>query len=344
MTLLPSSERTRPGERTAEADVRAAIARGIAFLEARQLPSGEVPVFTAKGRLMGGSCTADSSVFPTALAAHSLSFAPGAAGVREKALDFLLAEMVDGGFWKHWARAHPYYDLLPPDLDDTSVASAALAQAGRPFPDQRGQLLANRNGRGLFRTWRLTAAELRHPIALCTFFSRTSARPFDVDAVVNANVLSYLGPCAATRPVVEHLLLILDEGRESQCDKWYENPFAVWYAFSRALHEVAFGAGEIVRRRIATTGPATALDLALALCCQRYWGDVPGDDEIGALLNAQLESGGWPRAGLYHGGRTRLRGNAFAAPHPDTPWWGSEELTTAFCIEALSRQVGEARE
>ena len=35
--------------------------------------------------------------------------------------------------------------------------------------------------------------------------------------------------------------------------------------------------------------------------------------------------------------RKRLSANSFAPPHPDTPWWGSEELTTVFCIEALSR-------
>ena len=43
---------------------------------------------------------------------------------------------------------------------------------------------------------------------------------------MNANALHYLGGASE---VVEHLLRVLHENRESHCDKWYENPFAVWY-------------------------------------------------------------------------------------------------------------------
>lgn len=316
------------------AEVRAAIERGIAFIEGRQLPTGEIPVCTAKGRLMSGACTEDPSVFPTAIMAHSLSFAPRAHNVRERALDFLLREMQPDGFWKHWTRAHPHFHQLPPDLDDTSAASAVLLRSGRSFPDQKRQLLKNRNRRGLFRTWRLSSAELRHPLALYFFFRKTSADPFDVDAVVNANVIFYLGAIPETAAAIDHLVAVLRANHESSCDKWYENPFAVWYFFSRALHPWSREAGEIIRTRLAAASPATVLDEALAACSALYWNDVPAID---SLLDAQNESGGWPRAGLYHGGRRRLAEWAFAEPHPDTPWWGSEELTTAFCVEALSR-------
>src|SRR5207237_1773965 len=97
------------------------------------------------------------------------------------------------GLWRHWARDHPQYHPLPPDLDDTSCASAALLRAGRAFPDNRKLLLGNRNRRGLFYRRKLTPAQFRHPLVTYFFFRRTSAKPFDVDAVVNANVLFYLG-------------------------------------------------------------------------------------------------------------------------------------------------------
>jgi hypothetical protein len=300
-----------------------ALDRAVAFLERSQLPSGELRVLAAG--------QPDPSVFPTALAAHALSFAPRAAQVRERALDFLIAEMEPRGLWKHWTRAHPYHHQLPPDLDDTSCAAVALARAGRAFPDNRALLLRNRRRDGLFYTWKLTRTQLRHPLVCLAFFTKTSAKPFDVDAVVNANVLHYLGDVP---DVAAHLVRVLRENRESQCDKWYENPFAVWYFFSRALHRSTPEAGALIARKIAAATPSNALEHALAICALRYW-NVAAD--VAPLLALQMESGAWPSAPLYHGGRKRRRDGTFAAPHPDTPHWGSEELTTAFCVEAISR-------
>jgi hypothetical protein len=306
--------------------VELAIARGVAFLERTQRPSGEIPVL-ASGK-------ADPSVFPTALAAHSLSFASGAEAVRSRALDFLAAEMDSRGLWRHWPAVHPHAHELPPDLDDTSCASAALATAGRPFPGNREMLVANRTRRGLFKTWKLTWRELRHPLTLLAFFYRTSAKPNDVDAVVNANVLHYLGPIPETRAVAEHLLEILRRDREVHCDKWYDNPFVVWYFFARALHRAAPEGAHLIERKLTATKPGSALEHALAACARHYLG-IPAS--VDSLLELQMESGAWPAAAVYHGGRRRLRDGTFAEPHPDTPRWGSEELTTAFCIEALAR-------
>ena len=101
---------------------------------------------------------------------------------------------------------------------------------------------------------------------------------------------------------------------------------AQWRRILHALEEE--GAG------LASIAPATPLEAALVACSRRYWRQPVRVQE---LLDTQLASGGWPAAALYHGGRARRRDGSFEAPHPDTPHWGSEELTTAFCIEALSR-------
>jgi hypothetical protein len=306
--------------------VQRAITRGVAFLAAAQLPTGELPV-RASGVL-------DPSIFPTALAAHSLSFTPESAAIRSRALDFLLREMDPRGLWRHWPAVHPHAHELPPDLDDTSCASAALSAAGRVYPDNRALIIGNRARDGRFRTWKLTFRDLRHPLVLFYFFRTTSARPNDVDAVVNANVLHYLGAVPETRAVVAYLIDILQQNRERQCDKWYDNPFAVWYFFSRALHRAAPETRTIFQAKLAVATPANALEHALLACTLRYF-DLPGP--VDAILDAQLQSGAWPAAPLYHGGRRRLRNGDFAEPHRDTPYWGSEELTTSFCIEALAR-------
>lgn len=296
-----------------------ALERGVAYLRRAQLPSGELPVLA--------SDRPDPSVFPTAVMAHSLSFVAEARDVRDRALDFLAAEMQPGGLWKHWPRAHSQHAFLLPDVDDTACASAVLTRAGRNIPDNRDTLLRNRTRKGLFRTWLL---RYRHPLAMYAFFTATSAKPFDVDAVVNANALFYLGPVPA---VVEWLVGVLRDGRERQCDKWYDNPFVVWYFFARVLAPVSPEASALLVRKLAAVNPATALEHALAACALRETGRVP---DVRELTRMQLPSGAWPASPVYHGGRARRRDGTFASPHPDTPYWGSEAWTTAFAVEALA--------
>ena len=330
----------------------AAVARGLAFLERGQLPGGAFPVLasTDPGFATGAP---DPSVFPTALVAHCLSFAPAAAEMRARACDFLEREMDRHGLWKHWSREHPQYASLPPDLDDTSCAAAALAAAGRDFPDPREILFANRDRQGRFLTWvvprlrwtaaahrRATLPQLRRAPRLFIFFRRTSAKASDVDAVVNANALFHLGPVPETEQARAFLLAVLRDGDEAHCDKWYESPFAIWYFLSRALAGAAPEAGRIICERIASARPASALEAALAVCALHYWRAPVPTELIELLLARQRESGGWPAAPLYHGGRRRLGRRAFAPPHPDTPHWGSEALTTAVAVEALSRREG----
>src|SRR5216683_3694221 len=331
-------------------DVRASIARGLAFLEGVQRPNGSFPTYMSLDRAMQGDCAPDPSVFPMALIAYSLGFVPGAAELRDRALDFLLREMDGSGLCRYWSRDHSYPHNLPPDLDDTCVASAVLMRAGRRHPENRPIVLANRDARGLFFTWitprprwasgwaywRIALPQLLKPRALY-FFLRQSASPFDVDAVVNANVLFYLGDRAETRPVVTWLLTILREGRERECDKWYESPAAIWYFFSRALSAVVPDARQLVLDRVAGARPESPLDTALAACSLLAWDEQPSDAAVAELVDAQLDSGGWPRAGLYAGGRTRRPDGSVAPSASDMLWWGSEALTTGFAVEALAR-------
>lgn len=336
------------------ASVREAVRRGVAFLESAQRASGELPVFASTDPSLTEGCVPDPSVFPTALAAHSLGYCREAGALRRRALAFLDAEMDRHGLWRHWTREHPHASQLPADLDDSSCAAAALADPERMAGNRR-IILGNRRGDGLFLTWvlprllkggaahrRATWPRLRHAATLILFFRRTSAAPGDVDAVVNANALFRLGEFEGRDKVVEFLLNVLREGREESCDKWYENSFAIWYFLSRALGADP-AASELILRRRSTLKPAGSMEAALAMCTELYCGIGPADGAVQALLDQQGEDGSWPRAALYHGGRARRADGGFEPRHPDTPHWGSEALTTAFCIEALSRWSGRPR-
>src|SRR5438874_3052053 len=119
----------------ASSDVRAGLARGLTFLGRVQRPNGSFPTYMSFDRAMQGELVPDGSVFPTALIAHSLGFVPGAVEMRDRAVDFLHGEMDGHGLWRYWSHDYPHLHNLPPDLDDTCVASAVLKCAGRKYPE-----------------------------------------------------------------------------------------------------------------------------------------------------------------------------------------------------------------
>jgi hypothetical protein len=311
--------------------IRRAIEKGIAYLESVQLPSGEIPIETSPTPEMSGHCVRDPVVFPAALAARALSITSSAARVRSRAVDFLLREMEPGGLWRYPSSEHPGHDHIPLDVDDTSIASAALVAAGRSFPDNRALLLANRERSGLFRTW--IVRWWLHPRKTYRFFRHTTANLRDVDAVIDANVVIYLGLCEGTRQAIAHMLAVLRANGEMMSTKWYGSRFTVWYFFSHALHEIAPEAGEMIVPRIEAATPRNALELALATSTLLLWNRTP---DVQPLIDAQLPSGAWPRAGFYHAGLERISPNEF---QPTPPWWGSEALTTVLAVEALSRRI-----
>jgi hypothetical protein len=200
-----------------DAQARRALARGIAFLEAAQLPGGEIPIEIAMQPDMGGRSHREPAVFPAALAARALADVPAAARLVGRALDFLEREMHPDGLWRHPSTELRGWWHTPLDVDDTALASAALRAAGRAVPDNRALLLAERVPDGLFRTW--IVRWWPHPLATWRFFRRIAERA-DVDSVINANAVFYLGECEETRPAVAAMLEILRARREMASTNW----------------------------------------------------------------------------------------------------------------------------
>jgi hypothetical protein len=322
------------------ARVSAAIAAAVGFLSRAQLPSGELTVKTWRPAVP--EWLPDPSIFGSALITCSLGGVPGTDAIRSRACDFIESHKERYGVWRHWTVGHAQFRYVPPDLDDTAMAGVALARNGRAVPDNRALFLANRDDRGLFFSWISLRARwvrnaaywwislvhlLRNPVHSIMFYSITPSERGDVDAVVNANVFYYLQRSRDTEPIIALLLDVLREQRETTCDKWYENPFVVWYFFSRALRASGTDAKALVLERMRSATPESALERVLAICVQLDWNERPDDDAVRALLDLQQPSGAWPLAPVYKGRNVR---------------WGSEELTTAFCIEALHRWL-EAR-
>jgi len=67
----------------------------------------------------------------------------------------------------------------------------------------------------------------------------------DVDAVIEANVLFYLGERPETQPIIEYFIRVLRGGEEDSCDRWYLNRFMFYYAVSRNFHAGVVALGEV---------------------------------------------------------------------------------------------------
>lgn len=346
-----------------------AVQSGLNFLRERQLGNGGFSTLTAQAI----NCTNEEmqvfdygdkkgtveedpySVFPAAVIGLSLLHAAGfgcTPEILQGITRFLLENRSRFSIWQHFTKKHFLHTIHPSDVDDTALASSFLTQMGIPFPDNRKAILANKTPQRLIYTWfafrkdlnfhpvywYYCLQELKSPLKSYFFWKHLECERDDLDAVVNANVLSYIGLNDMTTPIVHWMNQVISDGVEHRCDKWYLKPSAVYYFFSRNYHLGVEGLEpmrQTMRERVLSSfqddGSVEGhpLDTALMVCtllnlhCPE---DIPAK-AIEFLLSQQKPQGSWAKRLLYHGGRKRIMG------------WGSEELTTGFCVEALFRHA-----
>ena len=331
------------------------ISKGIDYLFQHQYPNGEFCVYLSGDDAMQEWNLPESSIFPSALIGSCLLFLKNNSKVEEildRTASFLRYQMGCGGTWNHYGNFHPYRQVCPQDADDTACVSSFLIKRNIDFPKQQNisLLLDNRRKDGLFYTWftfhfqwnsnktywRLALKELMHPVKSFFFWKNLECTRNDVDTVVNANVLYYLGNSKETQPVIELLLRTILENRENNCDKWYRNIFTVYYFITRNYYDGVTQlepVRETIIKRILSKfnedgsfGEGVA-DTAFAVCALlnlNYSGEEL-KKAIHFIIQSQQPTGNWLRWRIYYGGPKKIFG------------FGSEELTTAFCLEALQR-------
>jgi hypothetical protein len=263
----------------------------------------------------------DGSPFATAMIVYSLSFArhpesPEIPPMLQRGAEFLAREMVGPGLWRYWTATNGR--PIPPDLDDTACISAVLVRHGYLLFDVNVPvILRYRDEQGRFLTW----------------VHRGDRN--DVDSVVNANVLWYLGDRPETRAACDYLNRIVVEGAEAGSSWYYEDSLALYYAISRAWEsgvrrlEPACRAlpPRIAARQQADGSFGNVVNSALAVCTLLNLGEPHHPAvarAVGSLLAEQGADGSWPRVAVWRGGG----------------WYGSEELSTGLCVEALARAIG----
>jgi len=317
--------------------VEQALSRGLALLEERQRPYGEIASYRFRDAHLTGNPGFESSPYATTYVLHSLGFvawrsggsdpslqlASRIAALSSRALSFLAEEMEPPGLWRYYSSRSA--KTLAPDLDDTACVSHALRDvhdAIRLGLNLR-LFLANRDDEGLFRTF-------------------LSDGRNNVDAVVNANVLLYLGEREETRAACRYLVRTVNEGGTEDASLYGLDELSLAYVLSRtyvcgvsalgACREVLIS--RILDRRQEDGSFGEPFETALAVNSLLNLGHRQRETlapAVRSLLGRQRqEDGSWPRAAFYvdfFGG-----------------FYGSEELTTAFCLEALARAGGSLEE
>lgn len=336
-----------------------AIEKAIAYLHEHQYPNGEFCSYISADDPMEKWTVPDSTVFPAALIGSSLIFLQGHPKVEEmlnKTIPFLRYQMNPGGVWNHFTHLHRLRYLCPLDVDDTATVCALLKERNVKPPNNLKLLLDNRNKDKLFYSWfifrlkwnpnrmywRLVSRELLNPVSSFIFWKKMECGRDDIDGVVNANLMYYLGDNEYTQPIIKLLIKIIEEKKEGDCDKWYRNPFTVYYFISRNYF-IGITKLEPLRQPVIDRILAAAksdgrlgdsvLDTALSVCTLlNLRHECPEMEKaVEFLIGAQRKNGEWERWLLYYGGPKLLQG------------WGSEEMTTGFCLEALGRFRNELK-
>ena len=339
------------------------LRRSIAFLEWSQLPHGEFAGLVATDPDLSDGVL-ESSPFFTTFVLYALHQVRGAStgGMIDKAVRFLEEQKQLGGLWRYYSSRQPKHYWLPPDLDDTACVSFALRQAGWRTPNNEWAFRLARDAAGRFQTYFLPTGNIRlaFVLALGQFQARCYRRiagslapateeaqsgevhivPIDdVDPIVNANAVLLLGEGEITKPAIEYLIRSFPEARDGEFSQYYWDKLILSYMIARAFRHSAPSLGALkdpilshVQTRVQSGElfhhPLSAAMAASVLMTFDNYGSLL-DVLVDTLVRLQGEDGSWKQQPFYTG----VPGY----------WWGSRELTTAFCVEALARYLESER-
>ena len=332
-----------------------ALEKGVSYLHEHQLPNGEFVCYYAPDEAMREWTVPDSAVFPTAVIASCLlplRDLPKVKKILDNTATFLTYQIMYGGVWNFFTKWNPLFKYCPADLDSTVFASHVLKTLKVDFPDNEALFLQSRDERGLFYTWvvlrparnstvtnfKIMARELKRPFKSLLFWFKHEVGRNDVDVVVNANILFYLGATEQTKPIINYLLKVLYANEEERSDKWYKDASLFYYFLSRnyvSIKELEPAKQIILDRINSSINPdgsfgksafSSALAILTLINFNQYNESL--DAAVESLLQAQDEFGCWERHIFFYSGPSKKVG------------WGSEEITTAFCIQALASYKG----
>lgn len=296
-----------------ESELNKSIDKAIDILLVNQMESGEFPTDACSDQKMM-NCSYDPSPFLTSLVLYSLKDIDDQRAIimTRKGIKFFLAEQESGGIWRYWSSKNS--KEIDPDLDDIAMISYILKVNNISFGDNSDIVENNKNKTGLFNTW------IRPP-------ERDNVN--DVDCVVNANVLLYMG--SNNSDVCAYLNSAIRYNHQSNYVYYLDN-ISLSYAIARAYKNNVLCLNEsqqIIIKNLKLTSKANgsfgnSLQTALALDALMDFGyrGLEVERGIAYLIKTQSKDGSWNTIPFYLG---------------PAPYYGSKELTTALALEALNK-------
>jgi hypothetical protein len=232
--------------------------------------------------------------------------------------------MEKDGLWRFYGKQ----SYIHFDIDTTCCVLAGLKEWGirLNYKAIASNLLGHRNAEGIFNTWIL---DIDPPF---------EKKDNNIDWVVNANALFFYSLLNQHLPKVEqYLLKVVETESFKQRSLYYNSPMCFIYCFTRVYadgHNLKLKPAIARIKDYLSSDKAqrksydSPLQLALAtvglLNCSE---EVSGSKHsIKHLLSMQRKNGGWSIGGFFTGGPF--------APHLT---YGSEEVTTAIALEAISK-------
>ena len=198
--------------------------------------------------------------------------------------------------------------LIPSDVDSTACAIMALLIAGEPAGDRDVALLRSqwRPDRNRFATW---------------YSDDPSWRSSDRDdPVVNLNVVTALQRAGQSPAEVEREGVTRYVASVPPTSRYYCDPMAVPYGATKA--NIPFN-----RTKHRAWGRPGSRSTSISIAHWITVNEAPDESLVALLLSRQRADGSWPAEPWFTG--------------VNVPFWGSQAVTTAYCIEAL--HLTEAR-
>lgn len=315
----------------------AAVARGLDFLEGAVTSDGAWTSWRYDDTELAGDRVLEHPPFTAALGALALDACrhPGADALLRRTRRFIAGRMIYPGIWR--------YPGVPAAVDDTAMCALALGphpwlRMGRLWGANFGAMLANRDAAGRFVTW----------------FAGDDWPPGlenEVDAVVNANVLGYMGDHPEARAAERWVETAVVDGREAVSSPYYVEAVDLHFAMARATRfreglfvDLRPTLARLVLERVQSDeGFADPMRAAQALSAldmlQVRLDEATLTARLRALLETQRRDGSWPPCLAWKeppGWGEYMEAKRDSRPVP-ARGFASEALTAAFCIEAMTR-------
>ena len=318
----------------------AAVEGGLDFLEDAVASNGAWPSWRYNDTGLAGGRHLEYPAFTAALGLLALDACDHA---RARALvartrGFVRSCMQYPGIWS--------YPGLPPSVDDTAICALAAGphpwlRMGRLRGLNFDAILSHRDGDGRFLLW--MPGEDWPP-----------GLDNEVDAVVNANVLAYLGDHAETRAARRWIETVVADRREAGASPYYIEPLDLHFALARAtcfrdglFSELRPTLASRLRERLdADGGPGDPMRTAQALSALDMLAADPDEAVTAAvverLIEAQRGDGSWPPCLAWKeppGWAEWVAANEGPRHVRPPRGFASEAMTTAYCIEAMQRSL-----